>query len=53
VTATADDGGILNYEMDQRKANARFVCVKCHLVFGTKPVPASHSEAIVKSRSDE
>jgi Outer membrane cytochrome MtrC/MtrF-like, domains II/IV/Class III cytochrome C family len=53
VTATADEGGILNYEMDQRKADAKFVCVKCHLVFGTKPVPASHSEAIVKSRSDQ
>ena len=53
VTATADEGGILNYEMYQRKADAKFVCVKCHLVFGTKPVPASHSEAIVKSGSDE
>jgi hypothetical protein len=52
VTATADDGGILNYEMDQRKTDAKFVCVKCHLVFGAKPVPASHSEAIVKSRSN-
>jgi nitrate/TMAO reductase-like tetraheme cytochrome c subunit len=51
VTATADDGGILNYEMDQRKANLKFVCVKCHLVFGAKPAPASHSELIVKSRS--
>jgi hypothetical protein len=53
VTATADEGGVLNYEMDQRKVDAKSVCVKCHLVFGTKPVPASHSEAIVKSRSDE
>jgi nitrate/TMAO reductase-like tetraheme cytochrome c subunit len=53
VTATADEGGILNYEMDQRKANERFVCVKCHIVFGTGPVPASHSELIVKSRPDK
>src|SRR6185503_17912709 len=34
VTATADDGGILNYEIDQRKSNNLFVCVKCHIVFG-------------------
>jgi hypothetical protein len=51
VTATADEGGILNYEMDQRKGNDKFVCVKCHLVFGTRLVPASHSELIAKSRS--
>lgn len=50
VTATTDDGGILNYEMDQRKADDKFVCVKCHLVFGAKPAPASHSDLVVKSR---
>ena len=49
VTATADDGGILNYEVDQRKANANFACVKCHIVFGSKPLPASHVEAILKA----
>lgn len=53
VTATTDDGGILNYELDQRKANDKFVCVKCHLAFGAKPVPASHSDSIVKSRPNE
>ena len=53
VTATTDEGGILNYEIDQRKANVRFVCVKCHLAFGAKPVPASHSDSIVKSRPNE
>ena len=47
VTATTDDGGILNYELDQRKANDKFVCVKCHLAFGAKPAPASHGEAIL------
>ena len=51
VTATADDGGILNYEIDQRKTNEKFVCVKCHIVLGTKPAPASHLEAIVKAGS--
>jgi hypothetical protein len=53
VTATTDDGGILNYEIDKRKGDTKFVCVKCHLVFGTKPVPPSHSDLIVKSRSGE
>ena len=48
VTATADEGGILNYEIDQRKTKPNFVCVKCHIVFGAKPLPASHAEAIVK-----
>lgn len=49
VTATADDGGILNYEIDQRKTSEKFACVKCHIVFGTKPPPASHLEAIQKA----
>ena len=51
VAATADDGGILNYEVDQRKSNNQFNCVKCHLVFGTRPVPKSHVEAIAKAGS--
>ncbi len=48
VTATADDGGVLNYEIDQRNKNSGFVCTKCHIVFGNKPVPASHVSAIPK-----
>jgi len=51
ITATTDDGGILNYEMDQRKANAQFVCVKCHIVYGSRPVPASHPAAVSKPSS--
>jgi hypothetical protein len=49
ITATTDDGGILNYEMDHRKTNAKFLCAKCHLVFGNQPAPASHLEAIPKT----
>ena len=45
VTATTDEGGILNYEMDQRKADASFVCSKCHIVFGNQPIPAGHLAA--------
>jgi hypothetical protein len=51
VTATTDDGGILNYEIDQRKTKPNFVCVKCHVVFGAKPTPVSHAEAILKAAS--
>ena len=49
VTATADEGGILNYEIDQRKTNQNFVCVKCHIVFGAKATPESHADAILKA----
>jgi hypothetical protein len=48
ITATTDDGGALNYEIDQKKANLGFVCVKCHISFGKEPVPASHVEALPK-----
>jgi hypothetical protein len=48
VTATSDDGGALNFEIDQRKAKADFQCTKCHLVFGSQPVPPTHVEAIPK-----
>lgn len=46
ITATADDGGILNFELDEKKKNPEFVCTKCHLVFGKTAVPADHSQAI-------
>ena len=46
VTATVDDGGALNFEVDQRKTKPQFQCTKCHLVFGSQPVPASHLAAI-------
>ncbi|MCM3873782.1 MAG: cytochrome c family protein [Pyrinomonadaceae bacterium] len=49
ITATADDGGALNYEVDQKKVNVGFVCVKCHITFGREPVPANHAEAVPKS----
>jgi hypothetical protein len=48
VTATADEGGILNYEIDQKKKNPGFVCTKCHIVFGKQSVPATHENAIPK-----
>jgi len=46
VTPTTDDGGILNYEIDQKKAKPGFVCTKCHIAFGKEVVPPSHVAAI-------
>jgi c(7)-type cytochrome triheme protein len=49
VTATLDEGGVLNYEIDQRNKSATFVCTKCHIAFGNRPIPASHVNATQKS----
>jgi len=46
VTATTDDGGILNYEIDQKKANPGFVCTKCHIAFGKEAIPEDHLKAL-------
>lgn len=46
VTATTDDGGALNFELDQRKKDPAFVCTKCHVAFGKEAVPESHPTAI-------
>lgn len=49
VTATADDGGALNYEADQRRSNPAFICVKCHISFGKLPLPESHAKALAEA----
>lgn len=49
ITATTEDGGVLNYEIDQRKKNAGFQCVKCHVSFGNLPIPESHVQAVVQA----
>lgn len=46
ATPTADDGGALNFEMESRKTNPAFQCVKCHITFGKQPIPASHVSAL-------
>jgi hypothetical protein len=46
ITATSDDGGALNFELDQKKKDPAFVCTKCHLAFGREVVPANHAQAI-------
>jgi len=50
ITATTDDGGILNYEIDQKKKEPAFVCTKCHISLGKQAVPASHVSAIPKPK---
>lgn len=49
ATATVDDGGALNLEVQSRKTNPAFQCVKCHVVFGKQPIPGSHLQAIIDS----
>jgi hypothetical protein len=49
ATATSDDGGALNYEMDKRKENPKFECVKCHISYGKLPIPATHTQALTKA----
>jgi len=46
ITATSDDGGILNFEIDQKKENSEFMCSKCHVTFGSSPAPATHPQSI-------
>jgi hypothetical protein len=41
--------GILNYEIEQKKKDPNFQCVKCHINLGKNPVPANHLEAIPKA----
>jgi len=46
ITATLDEGGSLNYELDQKKSKATFECTKCHITFGKQAPPADHAQAI-------
>jgi hypothetical protein len=46
ITQTVDDGGILNFEVDSKRKEEKFVCTKCHVTFGKEAIPASHPQAI-------
>jgi len=46
VTATTDEGGALNFEMDEKKKDPKFVCTKCHIVFGRQSVPDHHLRSV-------
>ena len=43
--------GALNYEIDQRRKNTNFQCVKCHIMIGKNAVPQNHLDAIPKPAS--
>lgn len=45
ITATTDDGGALNFEIDQKKKDPAFVCTKCHVTLGKEGVPEGHPAA--------
>jgi hypothetical protein len=46
ITATAVEGGALTVELEQRAVDPKAACTKCHTALGTKPIPASHHEAL-------
>jgi len=46
ATATTDDGGALNFEIDQKKKDPAFACTKCHVTFGKEGIPEGHPAAI-------
>ena len=46
ITAHTDDGGALNFEIEQKKKDPAFVCTKCHITFGRETVPENHLQAI-------
>lgn len=37
---------ILNVEVDKKRADANFQCIKCHVRFGREGVPKSHSDPV-------
>ena len=45
ATATADDGGVLNYEANERAKDPKFECTKCHIAFGRMAIPVTHVDA--------
>ncbi len=52
ITATSDDGGILNFEIDSRTKDPKFECVKCHLGYSSLLIPESHPQAIKSMGGD-
>ena len=46
ITTTVGEGGALNYEIDARKKDPKFVCTKCHVTLGKEAIPENHAQAI-------
>jgi hypothetical protein len=47
IEATAE--GILNFEVEKKKASPAFRCVKCHVNNGAKAMPETHTSAVSKA----
>lgn len=45
------DEGVLNSEIEKRKASPSFQCTKCHISFGKEPIPESHLKALPKAKT--
>jgi hypothetical protein len=52
ATPTVADGGALNFEIDSRKKNPAYQCVKCHITYGKMQIPESHLRALAESVGD-
>ncbi len=50
ITATTDDGGALNFEVERRKADPTFQCTKCHITYGREAIPESHTKALAAAK---
>jgi hypothetical protein len=48
IEATTE--GILNLELEKKKANPSFECSKCHIHNGSKPAPETHINAITAAK---
>jgi hypothetical protein len=46
ITTTVDEGGALNFEIDSKRKDPKFMCSKCHVTFGSEPIPENHLQAI-------
>lgn len=43
--------GALNFEIEKRKADTSFQCIKCHISLGKEPIPESHLKALPTART--
>lgn len=50
ITATTEDGGALNFEIDQKKKDSTFVCTKCHITIGREGIPEDHLKAFPEAK---
>jgi class III cytochrome C family protein len=46
----ANTEGILNFEVEKKKADPRFECTKCHVNNGKKQTPVTHINAVITAK---